>query len=87
MPNNTHTSKTLLLDARRAFTLDEFFAQFSAAALPGRPVATNLDGFADYVRETRLGGLVLRGCRLSIPEYQRLADVARELGLKLTTIA
>ncbi|MDU0479251.1 hypothetical protein QVA66_08370 [Staphylococcus chromogenes] len=80
MPN-----KTLLLDARPARTLPEVFAAFTQAALPGRPAATNLDGFADYVREARINAIVLHGCRLQIPDYQILADVCQQLKVRLKT--
>lgn len=79
-------TKTLLIDARPARTLPEFLALFTAAALPGRSAATNLDGFADYLRESRLHCIVLRDCRLQIPEYRAVADVCQALGVRLTTV-
>lgn len=82
MPN-----KTLLIDARPALTLNEFYACFGRAFMPGRPVATNLDGFADYLRELQAHSLVLSGCRLSVADYTSVANVCSALGVQLKTHA
>lgn len=77
MPN-----KTLLIDAQRSTILPELFAHIAGAH---QPVPRNLDGFADFLRETELKSLVLRNCRLQISEYTALANVCREEGVRVST--
>ncbi|QTH59172.1 hypothetical protein J5O04_10225 [Corynebacterium hindlerae] len=77
MPN-----KTLLIDARRATTLPQLFALVAGAH---QPTPRNLDGFADFVRDTHLAALVLKGCRLQVADYTTLANVCRDLGVRVET--
>lgn len=82
MPNST-----LLIDARAATTLPELYTRLADAWGWGdRPAPTNLDGFADAIREVQLSSVVLSGCRLSISDYTRLANVCRDLGVRLSTV-
>lgn len=77
MPN-----KTLLIDARPATTLSELLPLLAGGHLP---TPRNLDAFADFVRETGVKAIVLRGCRLSISEYTSFANVCRDERVRLTT--
>lgn len=77
MPNST-----LLIDARRSPTLPELYR---AVTINYQPVPRNLDGFADFLRETRVSCIVMQGCRLSIADYTLLANVCRDEGVQLHT--
>lgn len=77
MPN-----KTLLIDARHHSTLPDVFSALSGTY---QPTPRNLDAFADYLRETQVKAIVLRGCRLSISDYTLLANVCRDEGVSVTT--